>query len=218
MAEIIIREQDLTTASDDSILNDVVYVPGYAIMGPINEPVLCENLSTFRNIFGSTPYRFNHAHSYKDISYAVDDYEKSYLYAAELLSSGLPVLFERVTTTDELNYAETTLDVKLRQLRSSKVSFTPELKAGKEQGATYEEGVYTFTLDYKETTYAPAEMSTFYFSDLDNSYTLKTVDGQNYTCDGLESITVEKQGDNKIKFTFTITDRDNIDLSNFTVS
>lgn len=112
MANILIKETDLTTAGSSSVTDNVVYVPGYAIMGPTNEPTLCSTLSEFQKIFGNAPYKFKSSQSIgiqgSQETYAQQgEYEKSYLYAAEILKAGLPVLFERVTTSDV--HAESTI-------------------------------------------------------------------------------------------------------------
>jgi hypothetical protein len=65
-----------------------VYIPGYAIKGPVNEPTVVRGVSEFTSIFGSAPYRFKSDN--RD--------EKSYIYAIELLRSGLPISFERIAT------------------------------------------------------------------------------------------------------------------------
>lgn len=106
MAKITIREVDSTNPGVSATNPDVAYVPGYAIKGPVNTPTLCENLSTFQNLFGVKPYKFTKAQAYpsgfdakakpKKFMYEEGDYEKSYIYASELLSLGLPVIFERV--------------------------------------------------------------------------------------------------------------------------
>ena len=100
MANITIRETDLTTAGSSSVTDNVVYIPGYAKMGPIGEPTECSTLSEFESIFGTSPYKFKNSNSYNGISYSAGDYEKSYYYAAELLKAGLPIVFERIETSN----------------------------------------------------------------------------------------------------------------------
>ena len=38
MPKITILEKDLTTAGASELLSNIVYVPGYAITGPVNKP------------------------------------------------------------------------------------------------------------------------------------------------------------------------------------
>lgn len=106
MANITILEQDLTTAGSSSVVDNVVYIPGYATKGPVNEPTLCNTLAEFQSIFGTVPYKFKNIQQYSGKTYAVkNDYEKSYFYAADIVNSGLPIMFERVALKDA-QYAE----------------------------------------------------------------------------------------------------------------
>lgn len=121
MPSINIYERDLTSPYSVDTTPNIVYIPGYANIGPIDTPVLCNTLSEFYSIFGSVPYKFKEAQDYpiveitnsdktkktykftdtaKPVSsmYQVDDFEKSFILAAELLSKNLPVLYERVTS------------------------------------------------------------------------------------------------------------------------
>lgn len=120
MPKITIYEKDLTTAGVENLTTNVAYVPGYAIMGPVNTPVLCQTLSEFQELFGYVPYKFKNAQSYASVGgypsgsnqaynnlymFQKDSYETSYVYAAELLKQGLPVLFERVMSDSDSWYA-----------------------------------------------------------------------------------------------------------------
>lgn len=101
MPKISIYEKDLTALSAAEIVDNVVYIPGYAVKGPVNTPTLITSLSNFIEVFGSAPYVFRNAQPWPT-GYSIGNYalagiqEKSYIYAAELLNRGLPVLFERV--------------------------------------------------------------------------------------------------------------------------
>ena len=57
---IKIVEQDLTTISSQNIINDVVYVPGFASGGsqPPRVPLLCTSIGEFKTAFGSEPAKF----------------------------------------------------------------------------------------------------------------------------------------------------------------
>lgn len=120
MPSINIYERDLTSPYSVDTTPNIVYIPGYANMGPIDTPVLCNTLSEFYSIFGSKPYKFKTPQGYPEIKegsspnertykfstaaapassmYQVGDSEGSFIIAAELLSKNLPVLFERVTS------------------------------------------------------------------------------------------------------------------------
>ena len=120
MPSINIYEKDLTSPYSVDTTPNIVYIPGYANMGPIDTPVLCNTLSEFYSIFGSKPYKFKTAQGYPEIKEGsspnertykfstaaapasslcqVGESEGSFIIAAELLSKSLPVLFERITS------------------------------------------------------------------------------------------------------------------------
>lgn len=109
MPSINISEREIITPPSTDVTRNIVYIPGYANYGPTNTPVLCESLKDFYNTFGSKPYKFSNSVSLpatfaenarKNASplYNNGDYEKSFIEAATLLSNGLPVLYERVST------------------------------------------------------------------------------------------------------------------------
>lgn len=113
MAKITIIEQDNSNASSNAATENIVYVPGYAVKGPVNSPVLCTTYASFISQFGSTPYIFKADQIYDSSKVAsMGDYEKSYLYAAELLKQGLPVLYERVASKDNTNKASLQINFK----------------------------------------------------------------------------------------------------------
>ena len=110
MPSITIRERDLTSAGNLEATTNTVYIPGYANMGPTNEPILCETLQDFQLIFGSEPYTFrttqawpakfsaNAVNSNMGNFYEAGEFEKSYIMAAEILKLGIPVLYERIVS------------------------------------------------------------------------------------------------------------------------
>lgn len=130
MASISIYEKDLTVTTEQEF-NDVVYVPGFATKGEVNQPILCRSVKEFIDTFGAPvkitePADWDSEEEYPGITYedisgyftagtdfaqttdvflAVGDYEKSGLFALELLNRGLHVLFERVTDDTTFNVA-----------------------------------------------------------------------------------------------------------------
>lgn len=106
MPQIRINEVDSSTTSGLATTTNAVFVPGYAIMGPVNTPTLCNSVDEFERIFGNTPYYFeedksnwwgsNTALKPVDAIIRKGTAEKSYIYAHELLEQGLPVIYERV--------------------------------------------------------------------------------------------------------------------------
>lgn len=114
MPKIEIREVDLTSPGNTNVTTNAAYIPGYAVTGPINTPTLCESLSDFQSIFGTSPYVFKQEQpwpaNFNPVAtqglgafYEVGDFEKSYIYAVELLRQGLPVLYERVFNPDNVS-------------------------------------------------------------------------------------------------------------------
>lgn len=112
MPSIVIRERDLTSAGNLEVTTNAVYIPGYANIGPVNTPILCETLADFQATFGSEPYMFRTAHDWPtDFTtnavasnmgkfYEKGEREKSYIMAAELLRLGTPVVYERVSNSE----------------------------------------------------------------------------------------------------------------------
>ena len=113
MPKISIQERDLTTVAIDNVTDNIAYIPGYAVTGPVNTPILCYTLEEFKAIFGEKPYKFRQSHSYPagfegncrpTTQFALkDSYEKSYIMASEVLRNGLPVLFERVMDSGNID-------------------------------------------------------------------------------------------------------------------
>lgn len=113
MSSIIIREKDETSAGTAAVSN-AVYVPGYATRGPINEPTLCNTVAEFKDTFGAAPYVFTFGSEYPSFkfntgaanppAYKAGDMEKSWIYAAECLQKGLPVVYERIMPATKINY------------------------------------------------------------------------------------------------------------------
>ena len=102
MAKITITEKDLTSSGATSVTENIVYIPGYAITGPVNTPTICRSYTEFASIFGSTPYRWkeNQVVGGNILAYE-NDMEKSYLYAAELLKQGVSVMYERLLEVED---------------------------------------------------------------------------------------------------------------------
>ena len=112
MPKVTILEKDLTTAAAPEITTNAVYIPGYAVTGPVNEPILFRSLSEFRKVFGSKAYVFKNNVAYSDCGFsaysalssstivAKGDKENSFTEAIELINKGLPVYYERVYTGD----------------------------------------------------------------------------------------------------------------------
>ena len=110
MPNITIREEDLTSAGVTNYTTNAVYIPGYAVMGPVNTPTVCNTLEEFQAVFGTSPYVFRTTQTWASINNGdafpnstpdsnfaeAGDFEKSYIIASDLLRQGLPIIYERV--------------------------------------------------------------------------------------------------------------------------
>lgn len=122
MDRIVINEVDQTTNVVNSNLTDVVYIPGFSnasldagefSVAP-HVPTLCTSLGDFYDYFGYSPAKFVDAQEYPAAfsaeavpsgmnMFEAGAYDPSYIYAIQLLSQGLPVIYERVNTVSDSN-------------------------------------------------------------------------------------------------------------------
>lgn len=104
--KIIIQEVNETTPKGSGTSSDIAYVPGLAVDAATskNVPVLCSTISEFESYFGKAPYVMTEEdiRTQIDHTYQVGDYDKSYLYAKELINAGMSVIYENITSTTEL--------------------------------------------------------------------------------------------------------------------
>jgi len=91
MPNIVIREQDLSDVATIDITENAVYVPGLSTKGDLHNPTRFTNIDDFKEKFGGPVTLTNDADGIEDTSFK---------YAAELISAGVPVYFERVIDTD----------------------------------------------------------------------------------------------------------------------
>lgn len=124
MAKVIITERDLTSSVINVDTTDIAYIPGFgdvkAKKAPkTGEPILITSISQFKDYFGKNPrtltadYSFSaNAGKWDSCSYdtldpynqylaKAGDYDRSYIYAAELLNADMPIYYERVNDTNE---------------------------------------------------------------------------------------------------------------------
>lgn len=111
MPTIDIREVDISTVSTADVTTNTVYVPGFALTGPVETPILCSTLDEFQSIFGPVPYKFQNSGSSVTFpangssttytvpySWSIGQPDPSYVYASDLLRLGLPVIYHRVNS------------------------------------------------------------------------------------------------------------------------
>lgn len=160
MAKITIIEDDSSRVNNLTNSRNIVYVPGYSKMGPVNTPTLCNSRLDFEQLFGDAPFKFN------------GEYEKSWIYAEELLSAGLPVLYERI-------YNETGKTKAKAEFEIAKSVAAAEVNTFEYNGTTYyvnEEGTAIYTI-----LLASGEI------DTESAVTNNTIDGNVVTIDMDES-------------------------------
>ena len=86
----------------------------YKEPSPENTPVLCNGITQFEKLFGKTPYQLTGTVAKNFVNpaggtagpisvtfYRAGDYEKSYIYARELIANGLLVMFEDCAVRDD---------------------------------------------------------------------------------------------------------------------
>lgn len=81
-----------------------------------NKPILCTTIQEFENYFGEMPYQFTEIFKYSDIKDVfkddlifinINDFDKSYIYAKELLNEGMAVMYYAVANRNSdgiINY------------------------------------------------------------------------------------------------------------------
>ena len=142
--KIIIQEDNQTRPLGAGTSSDIVYVPGLAneTATSLNTPVLCSSLDEFEKYFGTEPYVFTEEDlltQYPTNGYKVGDYDKSYIYAKELINAGISVMYENVTSTS-----------KLRDI--GKVNFMPDVDAPVDNFEDNKNNTFTYTASSNVTT------------------------------------------------------------------
>ena len=101
MPKITISEEDLTIKNDIDVTANTIYIPGIS-MREVSKPTTYTDVASFVNDYGELPYVFaddqhvsNYAHN-DSIVVAQGNYEKSYIYAIELLQAGLSVCYHNI--------------------------------------------------------------------------------------------------------------------------
>ena len=105
MPKITISEKDLTVNNAIDVTETIVFVPGMTTKAVATAPKLYRTTDEFVKDFGSTPYKFvNTQTDGATVTYlAAGEYERSYIYALELLNIGLPVYFYNVVQINTSN-------------------------------------------------------------------------------------------------------------------
>jgi len=117
MASVIIREKDYTESTAYEPTDSIVYVPGMPgedcedASALVNNPILYSNVEDFEKAVGSKPKILEGSEEEQ-----VLQCDKSYVIAKQLLGLGMKVLYEVVSTVDDLTVAATTRDELINRL------------------------------------------------------------------------------------------------------
>ena len=141
MNRVVINEVDTTLSNTTNNSTDIVYIPGFSLNGdlPVGSPVKITNVSEFNLYVGSEAPVFQTTQYYPvaeaegtgtygfwedaipdaggselgTVMFAAGTVDPSYVYAKELVTSGLSIYYERLNTTNnppdegDANYDET---------------------------------------------------------------------------------------------------------------
>jgi len=130
--KIVVQEVDETRPKGSGVSSDIVYVPGLAFDGceHRNKPILCTTVEEFESYFGTEPYKFLQDKTVYTHNVYKGAFDRSYIYAKELLNAGLSVLYENISpqADDLVNLVSFTTDSKeLNRVSGSRNVFsTPQ--------------------------------------------------------------------------------------------
>jgi len=103
MPKITISEEDLTISNVVDATENIAYIPGMLFADVDEKPRLFRSASSFTEAYGKEPYKFVSDQKVDDITVVgANNYEKSYIYALELLNAGLPVYFQNIVDIRDL--------------------------------------------------------------------------------------------------------------------
>ena len=99
--KINIFEIDNTSPAGSGIdSTDIAFVPGFSILpdAPANAPTLVTSTKEFETLFGKQPRVLTHrdVSDYTSYGFMAGDYDRSYVYAKELLYQGMPVVYSNI--------------------------------------------------------------------------------------------------------------------------
>lgn len=124
--KIIIQEDDRTQPLGAGTSSDIAFVPGFSSKSDAvkNVPVLCNTVAEFKKQFGEAPRILTDTDvaDYVAYGYRAGDYDRSYIYASELLHSGMSVIYANIDsrTPTQLDPLDDIDDVKLLNGTESK--------------------------------------------------------------------------------------------------
>lgn len=107
--KITIQEVDKTKPGGSGIApSDIAFVPGFSNLpsAPKNIPTLCNDYIEFENLFGKTPRVLStrDVTGYEQYGFLPGSFDKSYIYAKELLFQGMPVIYSNIVDDEDVYY------------------------------------------------------------------------------------------------------------------
>ena len=105
--KIVIDEYDLTKPGGAGTQpSDIVFIPGFSVKpdAPKNIPTMCSDVYEFEKLFGTEPLMLTtmDVEEFSNYGFIAGQFDKSYIYAKELLYYGMPVVYSNLV--DEHSY------------------------------------------------------------------------------------------------------------------
>ena len=108
---IKINEYDKTSPAGSGVdSTDIAFIPGFSVLAtaPQNKPTLVTSTREFEKLFGSKPrvLTSRDVAAYADYGFKAGDFDRSYVYAKELLFQGMPVIYSNLVMPDAYEEVE----------------------------------------------------------------------------------------------------------------
>lgn len=136
--KIVIQEQDNTKPGGAGIApSDIVFIPGFSVKtdAPQNIPTLCSDVYEFEKAFGTTPrvLTSRDVEGYDKYGFIAGQFDKSYIYAKELLYLGMPVVYSNIVSEGDNRFDAPNVDT---------VAFEPAEESNHKSEEYFQLGTY----------------------------------------------------------------------------
>ena len=106
--KIVIDEYDLTKPGGaGTTSSDIVFIPGFSVKSdaPKNIPTTCYDVYEFEKLFGKEPVMLTtmDVKGYENYGFIAGQFDKSYIYAKELLYQGMPVVYSNLVDPNSIS-------------------------------------------------------------------------------------------------------------------
>ena len=213
--KINIFEKDNTSPAGSGIdSTDIAFVPGFSILldAPKNKPTLVTTTREFEKLFGNKPRILTHedVRNYTQYGFIAGDFDRSYVYAKELLFQGMPIVYSNIVSKDM--YTETDIVANSASLGSDSTIPSGAVKCTNTDKLIQFEAIKAvegeFTLTFKKTLEIAAAdgntptTSTFEFStDTENCEITSFIVSTNDITTKYSEITTYTGYDQLVEFT-----------------